>query len=411
REIEEGLEIARRFEAAGVSALEIDGGCHEVYYWCIPPTSQPRGCLVDLAEKVKKVVNIPVITVGKLGYPELAEKVLQEGKADFIALGRPLLADPDWANKVKAGKPEDVRPCIGCLEGCHRRLIEGNYTSCALNPATGMEREFTLGPAERVKTVVVVGGGPGGMEAARVAALRGHKVTLFEKSAALGGNLIPAAVPDFKQEYGDLVKYLSTQLKKLGVEVKLGSEAKAEQIQKMKPDAVFIATGGKPCIPKIPGVERENVITAIDALSGKKKVGETIVIIGGGLVGCEAALYYAQIGKKVTVVEILDGIMRDMYPINRAHILTLLAKTDARILTQTRVMEITGKGVIVADKDGKQSTLDADTVILAIGLEPENRLFEALQDKVPELYAVGDCAGPRKVMSAMWEGFRAARLV
>ncbi len=411
RDVEEGLEIARRLEAAGVAALDIDAGCYETSYWPHPPTSQPPGCMVDLAEMAKKVVNIPVMAVGKLGYPELAERVLQEGKADFIILGRALLADPEWANKVKGGRWEDICPCIGCHEGCSGRQGKGKYISCTVNPTTGMERELTINLAQKKKSVLVVGGGPGGMEAARVAALRGHKVTLREKGDALGGNLIPASMPDFKQDYRILINYLSTQIKKLGVAIELGKEATPEQIQKMKPDVVFIATGSTPIIPEIPGVEKTKVVTAIDVLLGRKEAGESVVVIGGGLVGCETALYLAQKGKKVTIVEILDSIARDIPSPNRMHLLKLLTDTNVKILTETSVAEIMDNSVVIMNKYGKRSRLENDTVVLALGLKSNRGLEEALKDKVPEIYVIGDCVEPRKVLNAIWEGFRFARLI
>ena len=409
REVEEGLEIAPRLEAAGADALTVDAGAWATTYIVHAPTTQPPGLNVDMAAMARKVVTIPVMAVGKLGNPALAESVLQEGKADFVMMGRPLLADPEWPHKVREGRLEDIRPCLGCLEGCMGR--GGKYLSCTVNPATGMEREFTLKPAEREKTVLVVGGGPGGMEAARVAALRGHKVTLWEKGDALGGNLIPASVPGFKQEYRSLVDYLSTQIEKLGVAVELGKEATPEQIQKAAPEVLFIATGTTPITPEIPGVEKAKVGTAIDVLLGRKEVGEAVVVLGGGLVGCETALHLAQQGKKVTVVEILGSVARDMFAINRMHLMVLLADADVRILTETSVAEIADDSVTLVDRDGERSILANDTVVLALGLRANRGLEESLKDTVAETYVIGDCAEPRKVMDAIWEGFRLARLV
>lgn len=410
RGVEEGLEIARILEAAGVDALDIDAGCYETMYWGLPPTTQPPGCLIHLAEMVKKVVNIPVIAVGKLGLPELAERVLQEGKADFIALGRPLLADPEWANKVKEERQEEIRPCIGDHEGCLGRFFAGKSISCTVNPMAGMEREFAITPAERKKAVLVVGGGPGGMEAGIVAALRGHNVTLLEKCDALGGNLMPASIPDFKQEYRSLLEYLSTQIRKVGVNIRLETEATPELIQEMKPQTVIIATGATPIIPEIPGVEKETVITAVDLLLAKKKTGASAIVLGGGLVGCETALYLAQKGKRVMVVEILDSVMRDMVTPNRMHLLKLLADANVEILTETTVLEITDGGVNIIDKCGKASALEADTVVLALGLKSDGRLLEASY-KVPKVYGIGDCMKPRKTINAIHEGFRISRLL
>lgn len=411
REIEEGLEIACRLERAGVDCLCVDAGSYETRYWLIPSEFQSPGCTVDLAEMTKKVVKIPVMAVSKLGYPELAERVLKEGKADFIALGRPLLADPEWANKVKERRPEDIRPCIGCLEGCHHRIQESKTISCTVNPMTGKEKELEIRPAEKKKKVFVIGGGPGGMEAARVAALRGHKVTLWEKSDTLGGNLVSASAPDYKQNYKILINYLSTQMKKLGVTIKFKREVSAELIKKMKPDVVFVATGSTPILLKIPGVGKKNVITAIDLLLGKRRTGKSVVVIGGGIVGCETALHMAQKGKSVTVVEILDSVARDMYMINRTHLLRLLSDSKVKILTETKVLEITAGEVMIESKDGQKNKLEADTVVLAVGLRSNDALISKLSGKVGEVYTIGDCREPRKVINAIWEGFRLARLI
>jgi 2-enoate reductase len=439
RDIEEGLEIARRLEAAGVDVLHIDAGCYDSPGWGLPPTTMPPGCLVHLSEMTKKVVRIPVITVGKLGDPELAERVLEEGKADFIALGRPLLADAEWPNKVKEGGLEDIVPCLGCHEGCLVRCIEGKAISCAVNPACGLETELTISPAEKKKTVLIVGGGPAGMEAARVAKIRGHQVTLLEKSYALGGNLIPTAVPDFKYEYKHLLDYLITQMRKLRITVRLGTIATPELIKKMNPDTILIATGATPStepskctkcgicdttrfrptvcyISQIPGmnegIARGTVISSVDALLGRKEVGESVVVIGGGMFGGETALWLAQKGKKVTIIARHDA-MSDMFWMNAAHVKELLGEAKVKILTYTDVLKITDKGVVISSERGNRSTLEADTIVHAVRLKPNSEFVKAVTDELPEIEvcAIGDCVEPRLVLHAMREGLRTARLV
>lgn len=410
REIDESVEMARRFEEAGVDALHVDAGCYEAWYWAHPPVYQPRGCMMDMAERVKKVVDIPVIAVGKLGYPDIAEKVLQEGKADFIGLGRALLADPEWPVKVKQGRFDDIRPCIGDHTGCLTRLFHGKYISCAVNPATGMEREFSLLPAQKPRSILIVGGGPAGMQAAMVAAQRGHQVSLWEKNDRLGGNLIPASVPEFKKDLGDLTKYLSTQVKKLHVDVTLGREVSSELVQETKPDAVIVATGATPIMPQIPGMEKDKVLTAVDLFLGKKESGEKVLVLGGGLVGCETAAYLTQAGKKVTIVEILERIFRGENRANQQQMLKMLADGNVNVLTSTSVLEIKDGGATI-NHDGKQEELEADTIVVAIGLEAKSKLHDELKGRVPELYAIGDCVKPRKVLDAIWDGFRIARLV
>lgn len=411
REIEEGLEIARRLEEAGVDALSIDAGASETIHWMIPSEFQPPGCSVPLAEMTTKVVTIPVIVSGKIGYPELAETVLQSKKADFIALGRTLLADPEWPNKVKEARVGEIRPCIGCFEGCRRRIHEGKTLSCAVNPATGQEKELAISLAEKKKNVMVIGGGPGGMEAARVAALRGHSVTLVERGQELGGNLIPASIPGFKRDYQLLIRYLALQIEKSGVAILIRTEATAELIEEINPDVVIVATGGSQIIPDIPGVNNKNVVNVIDLLLGSRECGESLILIGGGTIACEFALYASQKGSNVTIVEIMDDVATNMYYINRMHLLKLLEEAHIKILTNHRVLEIANTGVTIADQLNNVTLLSADTIAIAAGMNSNDNLLKSLRDKVPEVYPIGDCVTPRNVMNAIWEGYRIARLI
>ena len=415
RTIEEGIEIAKRLEAAGVNGLTINAGCYETYNLAQPPTTAPRGGTLHLAELAKKAVKIPILSSGKLGYPELAERALQEGKLDFVALARYLLADPEWANKVKQGRTEDILPCVGCHEGCINRVRRFHYCSCAVNPAAGAERELAINKAEEKRTVLVIGGGPAGMEAARVSALRGHKVVLLEKAKELGGNLIPAAVPDFKGDYKLLIDYLKTQIRKLGVSVELGKEATPEAVRNLNPDVVFVATGAVPMVPKLEGIEEGietgKVVTAIDALLHTEKVGSSAVIIGGGLIGCETALYLARQGKKVTVVEMLETLAADMAWGNALELVKFLDDEGVKLLTKSRAVRVNGHGIDYIDESSEEKKIDAETVVIATGMKSSGQeLIEELEKMPLEVIPIGDCLEPRKVMSAIWEGYRRARV-
>ncbi|NNG01181.1 MAG: FAD-dependent oxidoreductase [Desulfobacteraceae bacterium] len=411
RELDEGLKIIKILESAGVDAFVIDAGCYEKWQWAHPPTSQPPGCMVDMAIAAKEVVSVPVVAVGKLGYPELAEEVLKSENADFIAIGRPLLADPEWPNKVQRGETDDIVPCLGDHEFCLNRIVEGKYISCSVNPETGMEKEFSIEPAKKPKKLLVVGGGPAGMEAAIVAAKRGHDVALWEKSDQLGGMLIPGSIPEFKRDYKLLRDYLVRQVEKLDISVKLKAEATLEHIENVDSEAVFIATGANHILPKIPGVDRSSVVNAIDVLSGTSQVGEAVAIIGGGLVGCETALYLAQNGKTVTVIEAMDSIASNIEAANRLHMLELLAEADVAFLLNTRILEINDVGVRIHTETGETRQIACNNTIVAVGLKPRNTLFKSLSAKRPGVHAIGDCIEPRRVANAIWEGFHAARIL
>jgi 2-enoate reductase len=413
RDIEEGLEMARLLEAAGFDALHVDAGCYDSWYWAHPPVYQEHGCMVDMAALAKKVVKIPVIAVGRLEVPELAEKVIAEGKADMVALGRGLLADPYWPVKTAEGRVQDIRPCIGCHDGCIWRFMGGRPLSCAVNPACGRETQYRLSKAEKPKKIVIAGGGVAGMEAARTAATRGHKVVLYEKGKALGGHLIEASVPGFKKDLDTLRKWYETQLKQLGVAVKLETKASAANLSKENPDMVIVATGSKPCLLNIPGVDKPHVFTCVDVLLGKKKTGKSVVVVGGGLVGCETALWLAQEGKQVTIIEMLPELMVGGISVprmNRYMLIDLLALNKVKVLTNACVREITDAGIIISGK-GANKTLKADTIVLATGLKADNTLAEDLTGRFSQLYVIGDCQDPRNIMGAIWDGYEVGRTI
>jgi 2-enoate reductase len=413
RDIREGLEMAELLEEAGFDALHVDAGCYDSWYWAHPPGYQEHGCMADMAAMVKDVVKVPVIAVGRLEVPELAERIIAEGKADMVALGRGLLADPQWPVKAFEGRAEDIRPCIGCHEGCIWRFMRGRPLSCAVNPACGREKEYQLSRAEKPLNVMVIGGGVAGMEAARVAAIRGHKVVLYERGKALGGHLNEASVPHFKKDLGTLLAWYKNELEKLGVELKLATEVSPALAIKEKPDAVIIATGSNPVIPHIPGIDKANVFTCIDLMLGRKKAGKEVVVIGGGQVGCETALWLAEQGKQATILEMLPELMTGGMSVplmNRLMLLDLLALNKVKVLTGACVREITSEGVKVS-VNGSGKTIKADTIVLATGLKSDDTLSHELNGRFARLYVIGDCQEPRNIMGAVWDGFEVGRAV
>lgn len=412
RDTEEGLEAARILEGAGYDAFNADAGAYDAWYWAHPPLYHEHGCYLPLTEKLKKVVTVPVIVAGRMEVPGLAEAAIAEGKADIVALGRGFLAEPYWPRKVYEGNIRNIRPCLGCHDGCLGRTQAGKPLACAVNPACGQERTSVIQTAHQAKRVMVIGGGVAGMEAARVAALRGHKVVLYEKSDKLGGHLIAASVPSFKTEHARLMDWYETELGELEVEIRLSRAVSPELVVKEYPDIVIVATGSKPVIPNVPGIDKEKVTTAVDLLLGKKKPGESTVIIGGGLIGCETGLWLAQQGKKVTIVERLNKLMSGSIPVprpNRMMLLDLLRFREINVLANNSLAEVTDRGVVVVDQSSRTSTIPADTVVLCVGLECEQRLHRSLMGKVANLYLVGDAKEARNIMYAIGDAYEVAQ--
>ena len=413
RVLEEGIEVVKYLESFGVDALHVDAGCYETWDWAHPPLYHPPGCLADMAAAAKKAVSIPVIAVGRLGYPQLAEQLLCEGKADFIALGRALLADPEWPEKVRLNQPQDIRPCIGDHEGCLGRSFKGKPLSCSVNPTVGLEDELKLSPAEKPLRVLVVGGGPAGMEAARVAAVRGHMVSLLERGPRLGGALLPGAVPAFKKDLQQLTNYFERQLPKVGVEIKLRHEATPQSIMDAGAEIVILATGAQPLMPKLPGIGKPHVVSAIDLLLGKVNLSAkaNVIVLGGGEVGCETAVHIADYGCRVTLVEMLPQVLRGVFNANRLQLLRMMQGRQVRVLINTRIHEIRDSSVLAYGPNDAVEEIPATIVVVAIGSTSRTELHTALRERLPRVHAIGDCVTPRSVFEAFWEAYRLARLI
>jgi pyruvate/2-oxoglutarate dehydrogenase complex dihydrolipoamide dehydrogenase (E3) component len=336
---------------------------------------------------------------------------LEEGKADFIGLARPLIADPYLPRKVKEDRVEDIVPCIRDNEGCWNLQRRGwGGMLCTVNVAVGKEDEYRIRPTANPKKVAVIGGGPAGLEAARVAALSGHHVTLFEKGK-IAGHLIEASTPEFKKDIRRLIEYFGIQLKKLRVEI-VQKEANAGDIKKGGFNAIIVATGSVPITPKIPGINKPLVTGALDVLNNQAKTRKRVIVVGGGLVGCDLALFLAEQGKKVTLIEMLDEIAKDMErKAERKAFLSKLGRTDAEVLVRTKVDEIVDDGVIITDTNGKPRKLKADNVVLAVGLTPTPwpDLEKIMKEGKIQVYEVGDCVKPRKIFDAIHEGHLAAK--
>lgn len=320
-------------------------------------------------KELKKVVNIPVIVAGKLGVPEDAEKALEDGAADMIGLGRPLLADAYWPKKVLAGLDESICPCIGCHTGCLGRVFEAKQLCCTVNPAVGREKSFEIKPAAAAKNVMVVGGGVAGMEAARTAALRGHNVTLYESTSELGGEVIPGSVPDFKLDDRRLINWYRNEMKELKIKIAFNKKVTEEFVEAEKPDVVILATGAKGIKMNLPGMEKDKVATAVELLNGKKKAGKNVLMVGGGLVGCETALYLAQNGSKVTIVAAKDNILIAGKPIphmNKIMLIDLMKKHNIEVITSSSLLEVTDEGAVLIGSNFRKHNVTADTMLISL---------------------------------------------
>jgi NADPH-dependent 2,4-dienoyl-CoA reductase/sulfur reductase-like enzyme len=401
--LEEAIEFAVALEKAGVDVLDISAGnVVEEGFTPLPGPDRTPGTFVHLAAAVKAKVKVPVIGVGRINSPSLAESFLMEGKADLIAIGRQLIADPFWPEKVASNRCEEIRPCLSC-NTCIDTALSMGELRCTVNPWFGREAEYKLSPIEMSKKVLVVGGGPAGMEAARVLAEKGHQVSLCEKEEQLGGQLILAGVPPYKDELVQLNKYLAGQLEKIGVSVSLGTEATVEWIDQAKPDIVVLATGVNPFLPQIPGIEGDNVVLSLDVLAGRAEVGERIAVIGGELVGCETADYLSDKGKQVTVMRRSDALAAKMNPHARENLLARLKRKGVGMLTGVKYEEITGEGLVIT-QEGKKQTIQAETIVLATGSNSEVSLLGTLQARGLTVYTIGDCASPGRISDAMRDG-------
>jgi NADPH-dependent 2,4-dienoyl-CoA reductase/sulfur reductase-like enzyme len=371
---------------------------------------EPEPPLAHYAAGIRARVTIPVIAVGKIHDPEIGEQLIAGGKADFVSLGRGLITDSHFARKVELGQVKNIRKCIECNQLCvDPLLVYGQPVGCIYNARAGKEHEFPFVRARRSKKVVVVGGGPAGLEAARVARERGHQVVLFERSSELGGQGRLALKPPHKERFGEILRYLIYRVETLDVDIRLNSAATEDKVMREKPDAVILATGAVPLIPALPGIDPRHAITAWDVLEEKVRPGRHVAIIGGGLVGCETAAYLAEGDRRVIILEMQDELAPDQSPSLRGELLRRLHENPAvEIRTSTEVVSI-GEHSITLRSNGQESAIeDLDTIVIAAGAQPYNPLEGILKPLMNEVYAVGDCDRPRKAAEAIHEAFHVA---
>lgn len=406
-DLEEGIRIARQIEPY-IDLLHVSAGTYQRGFGDTHPSMfKEHGCNVYLAAEIKKHVSVPVATIGGLNDPEQMEEIIASGKADIVYMARALLADPFLPRKVMANKDEDIVKCLRCFT-CMAERAATSTRRCTVNPVIGRELEGCEVPKAQVsKKVVVAGGGPGGLKAAHTAALRGHRVILMEKESELGGILKSEQALSFKREMYELSVTFAKQCREAGVEIRLNTEATKELVESEAPDAVIIAAGSRPLVLPIPGIDGENVTIVNNYYLEKEKVGDEVVVLGGGLAGCEAAIHLAQEGKKVTIVEMRDELAPDA---NVRHRPLLLKQIDglANVRTGLKGMEVTPEGVICQDREGQQHLVKGSFVICALGQRARTDVVEALRDTAPYVAVIGDCAKVSTITNAVYQGYHAA---
>jgi 2,4-dienoyl-CoA reductase-like NADH-dependent reductase (Old Yellow Enzyme family)/thioredoxin reductase len=404
--IEESREIAWWLQALSADALHVGGGTAcEAPAWFFQHMALPRGDFLRAAALIRQAVSIPVIAVGRLGDPELIKAALAEGKADLVALGRPLVADPFFPSKMLGGAYDAIRYCAACLDGCLGRVKAGEGLRCAINPSVGREGEPRPRRVARWRRVFVVGGGPAGMEAALTAAARGYHVELFEARETLGGQAALAALPPHKEGCRAVTDSLAAAVRRAGIPVHAGTRTTVDELVKGYPDAVIVATGAEPIVPAIPGLAEFGFSTGHQVLRGEAEVGPRVLVIGGGMVGMEVAEFLAAQGRAVTVIEMLPEVARDMEPIARALLLKRLHALPVTLLTGATVTGISPEEIL-AERGGEEFHLaPVDTVVVAAGMRPVDELSRGLRDLEVEVHVIGDAQRPRRIFDAVHEGY------
>lgn len=411
RDLSEGIEMAKILEKAGVDALHVDTGCYEEWYQAITTVYSKPGHKLDVQKAIKDVVSVPVLGDGKLFDPKLAEKVVNDGVLDYVGLGHEMLADPHWVNKVKKNQLEDITPCVGCNE-CLLSGFSGKHYYCAVNPTCYAEKEYAL-PADTglKRKVLIIGGGPAGMEAAITAKRRGFEVDLWEKADKLGGTLWPAGGPDFKADVLKLITYLETQCHKLGVNISLNKAATKDNIKGLDYDRIILATGANPAMPPIEGIEK--TVLATDYLTHQVTTDDNVVIIGAGLAGSEAACDLASQGKNTVLIEMLPDILAlaNHCLNNDQHLRNMIKDRGVNVVTGAKVTKISDDS-ITYEKDGEVHTVSCDTVLNAAGFKPNNQLEDLLEEEYDDkVVVIGDAVAPRKILTAIHEGYHAIRVM
>ena len=402
-DIEQSIEILKILQNAGIDVVQVSAGNDATPEWICQPMFMKKACLADFAGEIKKALDVPVMAVGRINDPLIAEEIIKNGKADLVCIGRGLLADPRLPIKAMEGRLDDIRTCIAC-NTCMESIFRRGRVECLVNPALGREKEMAFHPAKTPKKVMVVGAGPGGLNVAWVASRRGHDVHLFEKGSELGGQLILGSVTAYKKELLNLIRFQKRQIERFGVKCHMNHEVTAKTVKTQTPDIVILATGSVPSFPPVDGIDKEIVISVDEALNGSQEKMEKTVVIGGGSTGCEVALHLSENGCHVTIVEILPKIGAPLESITKKLLIRKLKDNNVEIRTGSKLIRVEDNGAVIAGEDDTQVFIEASKVVAAVGSKPDNRLYDQIKSLGYEIYQIGDCLEPRSAKAAIYEG-------
>ncbi len=402
-DVDESIEILHQLVSSGVDIVQVSAGNDGTPEWISQPMFMEKACLSDSAAKIKQALDVPIMTVGRVNDPVLAESIIAEGKADLVCIGRGLLADPEMPKKAQAGQIDDIRLCIAC-NTCMESIFRKGRIECLVNPTLGREKEMEIHPAETPKKVMVIGGGPGGLNVAWVAAKRGHDVHLYEKQSVLGGQLNLGSITTYKRELLSLIRYQTRQVEKFGVRIHMTNEVTLDTVKKRQPDIVVLATGSIPIMPEVPGIDKPIVSSLSQIFTSRKPAVKKTVIIGGGATGCEVAHHLAENACPVTVIEQLPSVASNLESITRKVLLKELNDLNVEFLTEHKLSCVEDNGVKVTDKDGREFFIEAQKVVIAVGNRPDNRLFDQIKSLGIPVHQIGDCLEPRGAKQALFEG-------
>ncbi|MEJ2478002.1 MAG: FAD-dependent oxidoreductase [Desulfobacterales bacterium] len=408
--VEESIDILKLLVTAGIDAVQVSAGNDSTPEWICQPMFMQKACLAESAAAIKKALQIPVMAVGRINDPWTADNIIAKGMADLVCIGRGLMADPEMPIKAQEGRFDEIRTCIAC-NTCMQSIYRKGRLECLVNPALGREQEMQILPATQPKKVMIVGAGPGGLNAAWVAAKRGHEVHLYEKQAYLGGQLVPGSRTAYKREMQSLINFQKRQVELNGVICHMGQEVTAQTVQKENPDLVILATGSRPILPPVEGIDEASVVTFDIVLNGDVQDKKTTVIIGGGSTGCEVAYHLSEMGSPVTIVELMPKIGGDLEAVTKKLLVRKLKGNNVRILTEHRLLRVGKDSLVVVGPDGIDHIIEAQRVVVAIGTRQDDTIHQQIKSLGYETHVIGDCLEPRTAKAAIYEGAKLGRSI